>query len=244
MTWQRQVDLYIDLDSFGTSDNPLLKISATSSTRASAPVFVAGDKIKLNLHLMQFENALGQWVSQQITGSTLIMCAKQLAADDSCLFSVSTFVEVESGGAYYYQGALDLNTNEIAELTYTGGYAAAHADIEIQNADNSQRATIQFSVRIAEQYYTGTEGDPTEGDPTYPAPGSLVLKFIGTESMSDKTATVDTSSAGFASTPKIIITVESPEMIFAVVRNITTTAFDVELSAYYPTTKVHWLAVL
>jgi hypothetical protein len=48
-------------------------------------------------------------------------------------------------------------------------------DIEVQNADNSERSTFQFTATVKKQAYAG-ESNPVPGAPLYPAPNQIMLK--------------------------------------------------------------------
>jgi hypothetical protein len=245
MSWTREITFYLDLDSIGTTRSPLLTKSGSTYVRTSPGVgLVASDCMTCKLYFLRESG--GTWATEQLTGTTPMFCGKQNPDDENCLFSITDLAIQDDGTDYWYQGTLDLNTTQVAAAMTAAGTAnvSAHIDIELQEAStNATRATIQFPFTLKQQYYTGDEGEPTSGDPSYPVAGTIVTKNIGIETMTGKTAEVDISGCSFSAAPQILATVESSEMVFCVVSGITAAKFDVEVSSYVAGTKIHWLAI-
>lgn len=193
MTWNRALNIYINLNSVGL-DNPLLKRASDAiSQMSTAPVLIQGDVLPVVLHLMTDTD--GEFAHERLAGSVLILAAKSTAAG-SVLFSISDFSEVElDDGDYGYQGTLDLTGSALASAL-TGTTLPVTCDLEIQNADNTQRTTFQFGITIKKQYYAGTEADPTVGDPLYPLPSAIVTRNAGTHAMTAKADSIDISACG------------------------------------------------
>lgn len=254
MTWTRQMNLYLNVDAVGSAGSPLLDVQADAVSPASTgPQFIRGDKFALNIYFRQFSS--GAWTGVELGATDAIAFVGKLADeldDGDALFSAVSFSKVGSGTSAYYTATLDLNTSELATALATATSIEIVVDCEVQNADNSERATLQFDATVAEQGYVGTEGVPTEGDPAYPVPANIVTKLCGTESIADaaSSVTVDLSSFALATAPsQALLTVEKPSAsdlnIFAVVRSRSSTALVVDLSAAVDSAnyKLHWLVV-
>lgn len=254
-TWARVIDLYIDLDAIGSGTTPL--VNPLSNGRAPTPQFVQSDKFPLRLHFMRYDNDAAAWAAEDLPdGSAIVMAAKQDAADDFLLFSLTDWTDDADDYGAFYEGKLNLNTEPLtgtgdAVATYANGFLTAKADVEIQNADNSERTTFQFDVRINQQRFSD-EGDPVAADPSYPAASSLVLKRAGAQDLAVGTKTYYISLASFALTAApdaVLLTVEKPDaaadMIFANAYTITAAQVAYELSAA-PTEsgyKLHYLII-
>jgi hypothetical protein len=241
--WTRQIDLYINLDSLGRPESPLLTVSADSvSKTTSGPVFVHADKLTLNLHFMRQDAATKQWASQQLANTSIVFAGKY---NSTLMFSVTSFTEVESSGEYYYSGTIDLNTSALdTALTTAGKAITVPTDLELQNADNTQRATFQFNSTVNPQNYSGGEGVPESGDPAYPSPSSIVTRNIGTAAMTAKTKTIDLTSFALDHTPIVLVTATHPtHTIFATARAVTSTSFEIVLSSYESGTEVFWIVI-
>lgn len=242
MTWNRALHMYIDLNSVG-QENPLLKkTSDAMSQMTQSQVLIQGDVLPVILHLMT--ESAGVWTHERLAGSVLIMAAKSTAAG-SVLFSISDFTELElDDGNYAYQGTLNL-TGSALSSALTGTTLPVTCDLEIQNADNTQRTTFQFGITIKKQYYAGTEADPTVGEPLYPSPSAIVTRNAGTHAMVAKTDTIDISACGFSTAPAIVLVtpINADSVVFACVTSITATEVGVEVSGDYDGTTLAWLAI-
>jgi len=243
MTWAKQLDLYIDLDSLGTSDSPLLRVQGTSVSRTAVPpVVVAGDTLLLKLHLVRYNSTTGEWVPQELDDSAMLMLGKLLPADATPLFQVSSFTFAADST---YQGILNLTSALITGATFTGGLFTAHVDLEIQNSDNSLRATFQFSISIRQQYVIGTESDPTIAIPSYPAPDALILKRTGSTTPTAVSTLVDLSGFALEAPPYVFCQAISKAIVFASVSDVSDTGFTINLSSFAAAdeTVVKWLIV-
>ena len=244
MSWARYIDLNLDVDTLGTGDNPVMKMRGTQKI-GDIPDFTLVNKDAVTIRLALRKNVSGVWTTLQLDSATGVLAGKKLIADTTLLFSCSTWVEQVDGDDYFYIGTLNLNTIELDTALGDETDVDCLIDVEFQNADNSQRCTFQFDGTIKQHVYAG-EGDPTDGDPTYPAAGSLVVKHVGVITCGAKTGTADISSFGLALAPsEVLLSVESEAMIFAVCRDITATDFDWEISSYDggDGTKIHYLVI-
>jgi hypothetical protein len=173
-------NLYLDLAKSG-GPNPLLTGLAAARTLSAAPSFVHGDALTLRLHLCNKGTALNSDATPVplLEGETLILAAKNPAdLHGASLFSATEWTPGpdDSGDPEYYEASLNLNTTQLNTFfTSRTTPLRTLCDIEIQNADNSNRLTWQFTITIQPQRYTGIEGVPVDGDPPYPAPGALEL---------------------------------------------------------------------
>lgn len=92
------------------------------------------------------------------------------------------FTKVTAEADVYYEGLLDLNTDELNAIFAATGApdeVPLDIDVELQNADNSRRLTLRFQVVAVRQKYSG-QAEPTPATPPYPTPSSLVTKVRGT----------------------------------------------------------------
>lgn len=241
--WTRQIDIYINLDQLGRPESPLLTVNADAvSKTANGPVFVHADKLTINLHFMRYDSTTKSWLSQQLLNTAIVFAGKY---NTSLMYSVTSFVENTEDDAYWYSGIINLNTDALATaLSSAGKEISIPTDLELQNPDNTQRATFQFTATVKPQNYSGSEGVPESGDPAYPSPASLVTKKIGSATMSSKTATVDISSFDLDHTPIVFVTATHPtHTIFASPRAVTSTSFEIVLSSFEPDTQVFWLVI-
>jgi len=254
MTWTRQMNIYLDVDTVGKAVSPLLDVQADSVSRASAgPQFIRGDKFALNLYFRQYSS--GAWGGVELSATDEIAFVGKLSSeldDGDSLFSATSFSKVGSGADAYYTATLDLNTAELAAALTGVDPLDITVDCEIQNAVNSERATLQFAATVAEQGYAGSEGVPTDGDPAYPVPGNIVTKICGTEDIVSGADDVTVDISGFsldAAPAQVLATVQKPSAsdlnIFAVVRSVSSTQIVFDLSAAVDSADydLHWLAI-
>jgi hypothetical protein len=170
--WTKRIALYFNVDSGGSA--PLLD-GKSSTQRSAAPVFVQGDKVRLELWFRSLAASPlnASTVAQLVAGSKIAVAAKQLTALDepAVLFSAFDFVEGGSGDDLYYYADLDLNTQEIDDLfdTEDETSAAIRVDIEIQNSDNTDRLTLQFDATLKQQVYDNGLAATPGAPPAYNA---------------------------------------------------------------------------
>jgi hypothetical protein len=113
--------------------------------------------------------------------SIVVICRplKDLNATDP-LFSAVDFTAVGSDETLHYEATLNLDTTTLAALftDSTTATVAALLDVVYLSADATVRETqvAQFPVTIYRALYLGTEGVPTSGSPSYPAPSAIALK--------------------------------------------------------------------
>jgi hypothetical protein len=172
--WIKKLALYIDVDSAGKGGTPLLDGKA-SSRAPSLPVFVQGDKVPLELYFRTVAtSALNASAAVEIPAGTAIVLdgklpSKLADADSLSLFSSSAFAVAGADDDLCYQTTLDLTDDKIeaafvAAPTVTS--LTVRVDVELQNADNSDRLTFQFDITLKRQVYKG-EPVTTGGAPSY-----------------------------------------------------------------------------
>jgi len=175
--WNRIACFYIDVDAGGS---PPLLDGKNSSPLTITPIFIQSDKFPLQLYFRERSATTGgasAAVEQDPTDNIVFACKKTSELTGSTLlFSATGFVKVGTGDDICYQAMLDLYTLELiaAMTTYTQPLAVK-VDIEIQNADNSERTTFQFDAQIKKHVYAG-ESNPLPAAPLYPAPSQIMLK--------------------------------------------------------------------
>jgi len=105
------------------------------------------------------------------------------------------------------RATLQFIQGDIAALSGTSTSLAVKCDIELQNADNTQRLTYQFDGSVLRQVYDG-EADPTPGTPSYPLPAMLLLTTnLSTAEVEIGSDTVDfdITALGLATAPAMCI---------------------------------------
>lgn len=178
MSFNRTIALYIR--KAAGAENPLVT-SLVDQTQPNAPQFVGRNKFTLRIYFCDEPASNGQpFTSSQVNVGDAIAVAgrpQNNFNEAALLFFATEFAEVEGDDDnYYYEAALDLNTAQIqADLGSGSTSIKATMDVQVQNADNSQRLTFQFGIIINPPAYRGTEGVPVEGDPVYPLPDEIAL---------------------------------------------------------------------
>ena len=152
-TWNRIACLYIDVDAGG---NPPLLDGKTSAPLNVIPAFIQADKFPLQLYFRKKSANTGgasAAVEQDITDN-IVFAGKTTAAitGSTLLFSVSGFAVIGADDDLCYQAILDLDTPAIrtAMATQTVPLPIT-VDIEVQNADNTERSTFQFTAIVKKQ---------------------------------------------------------------------------------------------
>jgi hypothetical protein len=191
VSFSRVINLYLNLDA--QAGNPLVTSLLNIQSRAT-PQFVQGDTATLRIWpATETGNATSPLLTSQLVAGTNIAFAGKSSSALSALtllFSALSWTahntEIDNSGNWYYEAELNLNTSEldtaITALSGTATGLAVKCDIELQNADNSQRLTYQFDATVLRQVYDG-EASPTPGTPTYPLPGTLAIKGTSTPDM-------------------------------------------------------------
>ena len=176
-TWNRIACLYIDADALGT---PPLLDGKTSSPLTQAPIFIQSDKFPLQLYFRKKSANTGgvSAAVEQDPTDNIIFAAKETSKinGSAVLFSAVGFVKMGTDDDICYQATLNLHTPEL--IAAMADYAAPlpiTVDIEVQNADNSERSTFQFTTTVKKQVYAG-ESTPSPAAPPYPAPNQIMLK--------------------------------------------------------------------
>jgi hypothetical protein len=182
MAWNKDIALYLNTST--TAGSPLIA-SKVNPTPAPIPEWIAGDARGVRFWLRELTGNQAeplQGVRLEPGTWAVVLAGKALSglAGSTLLYSATEFAEVEDGADYYYQSALNLNTDEL--VAAMGALGSANVlqticDLEVQNLENTQRFTFQFQVNIRRQAYAG-EGDPTPAAPPYPLPEALVVKEV------------------------------------------------------------------
>lgn len=180
MAWVKRIALYLDIEE--AAGDPLLD-GTTSNARSSAPVFVQGDKFRLELYFRAPANSpLNASSAQQLPAGSVVMLAGKLTTEldaAPALFSAGPFSEAGAGDTLCYAADLDMATVEL-----TAAFAAAaetsltvRVDVEVQNSDNSDRLTYQFDVTVKQQAY-GPGTTSGSGAPTYVTAAEAAARFV------------------------------------------------------------------
>jgi hypothetical protein len=176
-TWNRTADFYVDVDAGG---NPPLLDGKTSTKLNLAPCFIQADKFPLRLFFRKKAATTGgaSAAVQHDPSDNIVFACKKTAdlTGTVLLFSVTGFTLEGEEDDICYQAVLDLDTPAMrTAMASQTTPLAVRIDIEVQNADNTERATFQFDATIRKQVYNG-EAVPSPSAPLYPAPNQLMLK--------------------------------------------------------------------
>ncbi|NQT92553.1 MAG: hypothetical protein HQ559_07320 [Lentisphaerae bacterium] len=157
--WERTLDLYFNTEA--RTGNAMLLIEGTSVRESVTPIMVEGDKFTLRLFFRK-KLATGGVETVELPSSSVLGFAGKLATrigTGDPLLACESFAFDGEGDAANWQGTLDLNTVELA-AAFSGEekQIAVTCDLEIQNADNSERITLQADIIIRRQVYDGETG--------------------------------------------------------------------------------------
>lgn len=156
-----KIALYIDVDAGGGAECLLDGLS--SSPASNPPVFCQGDAIPLQLYFREKANsAMNDSTSIALPeNSVLILAAKKKGSLDVAgyLFSVTDFIKQTVDSEIYYSSTLLLNNAAITTLFegLSTNFAEIVIDIEVQNADNTERITFQFAATLKQEVYNTTD---------------------------------------------------------------------------------------
>jgi len=240
MTWERQVDLYIDTAKVG-GEMPLLAIDGTSVSDGTSPYWVQGDHFSLRLFFRTRSDGEATAIDMPATAVMVLAARKQSTIHTSpLLFSADSFALEGTGDDACWVADLDLHTTNLTNAIGSDREITVRIDIEVQNVGNTRRLTYQFDAIIRHQSYAG-EGSPDPAEPEYPAPGSLVVKYCDTEDIASGVDDHTVTGLALDFTPaQVLVTVRKPAAagsnIFATVRDdsISDDGFIVDLSATTP----------
>jgi hypothetical protein len=186
MSWNRTLTLTLDVDApYG---RVLIGSLTDTSLLNQPPVHILGDAFPLRLQFARratipTDPAVG--ISPP-TGSTIVYSGKASGATGDLLFFAADFEPVLDDDSEpipgLFQGTLDLNTTELAAHLAASptGPKTILGEVEIRNAANTERISLQFDLIARPQVYIGTEGVPTDANPPYPLPSALLIKTAQT----------------------------------------------------------------
>jgi hypothetical protein len=229
MSWDRTLLQYIDITR--TGGEPCLLEGKFSSDRRAVPAFIEGDDFPLKLLFRQ--RATDGGASTPITleaGSHIIYAGKARGGQDATvpLFATTSFTVDGTSDDLGYLGIVDLNTTELHTALYGKASIDVEIDVEVQNADNTQRISFRITATVKRESYK--DGDlPT---PVYPSFPRGTVDLAGVDSVD-----VDLTPFGLSAAPaQILLSIRKPtggDTLFASVRDATLSAagFTADLSA-------------
>ncbi len=173
MAWARSLDLYLNV---AAPVGAQLVRSAGSLAALERPSWIAGDKFNLRLNLRQPAPGGTGSVAVELEEGDVIAVAGVKSGGTTILFLADDFENI-SGETEdpVYEGELNLNTSQLVSALGNDLSMLTVVDVEIRNADNTERRTLRFNVTILKQVYAGDAPAPT-AIPDYPPAASLVLK--------------------------------------------------------------------
>jgi hypothetical protein len=165
MSWDRRLDLHIDVDA--PSARTLLASATDTSVLSVPPELVAGDLLTVRVFF---------WTRGATPGSrtaidpgataTFVLSGRTLDVppDSPLLFLATAFTELETG---VWQTTLDLNTAAIAAhlAASPAGAKVITAELEIRDAADTARRSIQFRARLMPQVWDN-QNPPSAAAPT------------------------------------------------------------------------------
>jgi len=178
MAWDRYLEIIINLSERGANTALASQSGLTALRQAD---FVQNDAFPLRLIFVQETGnpSAPVEVVRLEPGSTIVFSGKlaSVLGGSTLLYYSDAFEEQGNDEAgWYYIADLDTNTEEVAAaftaLSSTKTTIATVNEVEIQNADNTQRTSFQHACLLRRQVYNG-EGAPDPAGPEYPAPSSL-----------------------------------------------------------------------
>lgn len=181
-TWNRTLTLTFDVDApYGRILIGSLTDTALLNTQ---PVFTVGDHFPIRIQLAR-RDAVPTNPAAGIDpepGTSFVLAGKALNATGALLFYADSFSPVLDESAApipgLFQSDLDLNTLALAAhiVSAPAGPKTILCELEVRNAANTRRYSLQFDATARPQVYKGTEGVPLGDVPSYPAPSSLMLR--------------------------------------------------------------------
>ena len=155
----------------------------------------------------------------------------------------SAFSKQGTGDDVHWDGKLNLDTTELAGALLDRPEVDVFIDIELQNGladDSAERMTFRIPAKVLKQAYCGIEAVPVPGTPAYPAPGQVVIKVCGTQTIGSGDSSLEVTGLELAFTPaRVLVSVRKPaggDNLFATIRDesISPDGFTVDLSAPAP----------
>lgn len=205
MSWEKQLDLYIDVAKYGAGTNPLLTIATDSVAQAPAPVLVQGDHFRLRLFFRSVSGATATPVDLG-ENTAIVVAAKKLGAlgAESNLFAATGFALEGEGTAACWSAWCDLHTDELEAAFGTTDEIRVRMDIEVQTIANDRRTTFQVDCTVRRHAYAG-EGEPTPAGPVYPSPDAIVTKLRGTVDLTEDDGGVTVTGLALGAAPAQVL---------------------------------------
>jgi hypothetical protein len=182
MSWDRTYDLTLRIDK--ASGSPIVT-SKTNDTQVDAIYWYARDRFNLRIRFVESSGDKASPLTVLRKAASDVIVLKANSPDDldadPCLYSATGFTETEVtvDEDWYYSAELNLNTTpgNVAVDALSGSEALlVYFDIEVQNAGNTSRRTIQFPVYIKKDA-ARDQGTPASGNPPYPDASILPFTF-------------------------------------------------------------------
>jgi hypothetical protein len=177
--WDRYLELVVNLAARGAST---LTTSISGLTPLATTDIVQNDDFPLRLRfvLPTNDSANPAEVVELADDAVIVFSGKDASAlsGSSLLYYCDSFVAGSDDNGPYYQGILNTNTTEVAAafaaLSSAKATISVINEIEVQNADNTQRTSFQHACILRRQVFNG-EATPTPGTPIYPAPTQILI---------------------------------------------------------------------
>lgn len=180
------VPVYVNLDPGG----PVLVKSSTNQLGLGPLRVVSGDERLFSFRLHQTpEGSTWQRVGLP-SGWTMVLSGKRAPGGETAYFTNSTWTSTGSGSSLAYTATLDWAVSDSIWDNAPNGVVPFRMDLEIRDATNTVRGTVQFDVELSRENYGS--GD-TPDDPDSPfldrtAADNIYLSFAAAQTLTDEQA--------------------------------------------------------
>lgn len=247
MSWNRQLNLVIDVDAIA-ADNAVRPHAGAGVPSPIAgglrAVLVAGDLVRCRLFF--WSSNLSQNI-RLVAGLQVVICGKNNVTPSGKLFEATGHTEVNIGTVevpvWAYDLLVDLSTTELASALATLPSLTSRTDIELADAGGGTPTTWRFLPTILKQVYEGGTL-PTPAEPPYPASAAVLTTnhLVTAEIPEDATEiTLDISGFELDAPPAAVLPIirrpsaEAPRIVAVDFYGATASQVTVGFSAAVPT---------
>lgn len=180
------VPVYINLDPGG----PVLVRSSTNQLPLGPLRVVSGDERLFSFRLHQTpEGSTWQRVGLP-SGWTMVLSGKRAPGGETAYFTNSTWTSTGSGSSLAYTATLDWAVSDSIWDNAPNGVVPFRMDLEIRDATNTVRGTVQFDLELSRENY-GSGDTPDDPDSPFldrPAADNIYVSFAAAQTLTDEQA--------------------------------------------------------
>lgn len=178
------VPVYINLDPSG----PVLVRSSTNQLPLGPLRVVSGDKRLFSFRLHQTPEG-DSWQRVGLPeGWTMVLSGKRATGGETAYFTNSTWAEVGSGTTLAYTATLDFAVADAVWGTPPVPSLIFKMDIEIRDATNTVRGTVQFDLELSRENY-GSGDTPDDPDSPFldrPSADNIYVSFAAAQTLTEE----------------------------------------------------------